>query len=105
MPDLAGWRRERMPALPDTAYFLLAPDWVCEILSATNRAHDLVHKRPICAAAGIAHLWLVDPVEQALEAFALDNGHWRLIAAVEHHDAVCIPPFDAVTFRLADLWD
>ena len=51
------------------------------------------------------HLWLVDPVEQILEAFALDDGHWRLIAAVEHNDPVQIPPFDASTFRLGDLWN
>ena len=60
VPDLAGWRRERMPELPESAYFTLAPDWVCEILSASTRAHDLVHKRPRYAAAGIAHLWLVE---------------------------------------------
>ena len=105
VPDLAGWCRERMPELPDTAYFTLAPDWACEILSPSTRAHDLVHKRPLYAAAAIAYLWLIDPVEQILEAFALADGHWRLIGAVEHDDAVQIPPFDAVTFQLGDLWD
>ena len=105
VPDLAGWRRERMPELPESAYFTLAPHWVCEILSPSTRAHDLVRKRPLYAAAGVAYLWLIDPVEQILEAFALADGHWRLIAAVEHDDAVCIPPFDAITFRLGDLWD
>ena len=105
VPDLAGWRRERMPELPETAYFTLAPDWVCEILSRSTRAHDLVHKRPIYAATGVAYLWLVDPVEQILEAFALADGRWHLITAVEHDDAVQIPPFDALTFRLGNLWD
>ena len=105
VPDLAGWRRERMPELPETAYFTLAPDWACEILSPSTRAHDLVHKRPLYAAAAIAYLWLIDPVEQILEAFTLADRHWRLVAAVEHDDAVQIPPFDAMTFRLGDLWD
>ena len=105
VPDLAGWRRERMTALPETAYFALAPDWICEILSPSTRSVDLVHKRPIYAATRIRYLWLVDPVEQILEAFALDDGQWRLIAAVEHDDAVQIPPFDAITFRLGDLWN
>ena len=105
VPDLAGWRRNRMPELPETAYFTLAPDWICEILSPATRAHDLVHKRPLYAAAGTGYLWLVDPVEQILEAFALAEGQWRLIVAVEHDDAVCIPPFNAVTFRLGELWD
>ena len=105
VPDLAGWRRERMPELPESAYFTLAPDWICEILSPSTRAHDLVHKRPRYAAADVAHLWLIDPTEQILEAFALDGSQWRLIAAVEHDDAVCLPPFDGMTFRLGDLWD
>lgn len=105
VPDLAGWRRERMTALPETAYFTAAADWICEILSPSTRRLDLVHKRPIYAAAATPHLWLIDPAEQILEAFELDGGQWRLIAAVEHDDPVQIPPFDAIRFRLGDLWD
>ena len=105
VPDLAGWRRERMPTLPDSAYFTLAPDWICEILSPSTRKVDLVRKRPIYAHAGIPHLWLIDPIEQILEAFALGDGRWQVIAAVEDDEAVNIAPFEAITFRLGDLWD
>jgi hypothetical protein len=28
VPDLAAWRRERMPAIPNAAFITLAPDWV-----------------------------------------------------------------------------
>ena len=105
VPDLAGWRRKRMPELPDTAYFALAPDWICEILSLSTRKIDLVQKRPVYAEAGVPHLWLIDPIDQILEAFALDAGQWRLIAALENDNAVQIPPFDAITFRLGELWD
>ena len=105
VPDLAGWRRERMPELPDTAYFTLAPDWVCEVLSPSTRKLDLVHKRPIYASAAIAHLWLIDPVERILEAFELHKGQWQLIATVEDDDSVSIAPFEAITFRLSELWD
>ena len=105
VPDLAGWRRERMPALPDTAFFTLAPDWICEILSPSTRKVDLVRKRPIYAHTGIAHLWLIDPIEQILEAFALGDGRWQVIGAVEDDEPVNIAPFEAITFRLGDLWD
>lgn len=105
VPDLAGWRRERMPELPDTAYFALTPDWVCEVLSPSTRKLDLVHKRPSYASAGIVHLWLIDPVERILEAFQLHDGKWQLIATVEDDDPVRIAPFEAVTFSLGDLWD
>ena len=104
VPDLAGWRRERMPDYPDTAYFTLAPDWVCEALSASTRNVDLHEKRPIYALAGVLHLWLVDPADRTLEAFELRNGEWVLIATAKDDDSVSIRPFDAITFSLGDLW-
>ena len=104
VPDLAGWRRERMPDYPDVAYFTLAPDWVCEVLSASTRKIDLHGKRPIYAREGVAHLWLIDPVDRTLEAFELRNGKWVLIATATDDDPVQVRPFEAITFSLADLW-
>ena len=104
VPDLAGWRRERMPGLPEAAYFSLAPDWGCEVLSASTRRLDLHGKRPIYAREGVGYLWLVDPTEHTLEAFELHDGHWVLIASAKDDEPVCIRPFDAVTFSLGDLW-
>ena len=104
VPDLAGWRRERMPDYPDTAYFTLAPDWVCEVLSPSTRKLDLHEKRPLYALAGVGHLWLVDPTDRTLEAFELREGEWVLIATAKDDEPVSIRPFDAITFSLADLW-
>ena len=104
VPDLAGWRRERMPVYPDIAYFTLTPDWVCEVLSPSTRKLDLLGKRPVYAREGVGHLWLVDPVDRTLEAFELHEGRWVLIASAKDDDPVSIRPFDAVTFSLADLW-
>ena len=104
VPDLAGWRRERMPAIPDTAWFELAPDWVCEVLSPSTRQLDLTDKRDIYGANGVRHLWLIDPVDRTLEAFALADGAWRLGAALKADAGVCVAPFEAITFPLAALW-
>ena len=104
VPDLAGWRRERMPELPDAAYFTLAPDWVCEVLSPSTRRLDLQGKRPIHAREGVACLWLIDPTDRTLEAFELREGEWVLIACAKDDEAVSIRPFDAITFSLGDLW-
>ena len=90
VPDLAGWRRERMTELPDTAYFALAPDWVCEVLSASTRRHDLQEKRPVYAREGIGHLWLVEPTDRTLEAFELQKGQWLLIASAKDDDPISI---------------
>ena len=102
--DLAGWRRERMPDYPETAYVTLAPNWVCEVLSASTRKIDLHGKRPVYAREGVTHLWLVDPVDRTLEAFELHDGRWLLIASAKDDDPISIRPFDAITFSLGDLW-
>ncbi len=104
VPDLAGWRRERMPEFPDTAYVTLAPDWVCEVPSASTRRLDLHGKRPVYAREGVAHLWLVDPADRTLEAFELRDRQWVLIGSAKDGEPVSIPPFDVITFSLADLW-
>ena len=104
VPDLAGWRRARMPSYPETAYFTLAPDWVCEILSPSTRKLDLEAKRPVYAREGVRHLWLVDPAERTLEAFELTAGKWARIATAADDESVRIAPFEAVSFNLADLW-
>ena len=103
-PDLAGRRRRPIPKYRDTAYFTLAPDWVCEVLSTTTREHDRQRKRPVDAAATDHHLWLIDPAHQTLEAFELRDGECVLIATAKNDDPVSIGPFDAITFSLGDLW-
>ncbi|MXY38328.1 MAG: Uma2 family endonuclease [Rhodospirillaceae bacterium] len=104
VPDIAGWRRERMPDFPDTAFFTLAPDWVCEVLSPSTRDLDRHGKRPVYAREGVAHLWFIDPVARDLEAFELRDGEWVLIATARNDDPVSIPPFEAITFPLDALW-
>ena len=104
VPDRAGWRRERMPDYPYTAYVTLAPDWVCEVLSPTTRRLDLHGKRPVYAREGVGHLWLVDPLDRTLEAFELRDGHWTLIATAKDDEPISIRPFDAITFSLGELW-
>jgi Uma2 family endonuclease len=104
VPDIAGWRRERLTAYPDTNYFTIAPDWVCEVLSASTEVRDRTSKRRIYAEAGVPYLWLVDPRQQLLEAFQLLNGKWALTGTWRSDDEVRAPLFDAISFSLADLW-
>lgn len=104
VPDLAGWRRERMPSIPEGHRFEIVPDWVCEILSPSTMKKDRVVKLPLYARYGVAHVWLVDPAVQTLEAFELREGRWLLSATLKDDDRVAVPPFDAVEFSLADLW-
>lgn len=104
VPDLAGWRRERLPALPETPWFELAPDWVCEVLSPGTARMDRASKLPIYAAAGVMHVWLVDPDLRTLEALENLDGRWLLLRTFEGSDAVAVAPFAAITSDLSVLW-
>ena len=104
VPDVAGWRRARLPQVPETWDAVIAPDWVCETVADSTRDLDLHGKRPVYAREGIPHLWLVDPVDRTLEAFELHDGQWLLIASAKDDEPVSIRPFDAITFSLGDLW-
>ena len=104
VPDIAGWRRERMPVFPEEAYFTLVPDWVCEILSKSTRKLDLGGKRAIYAREGVRYQWFVDPIERSLEAYELRDEKWVLIDKLYEDAQVSLPPFDAISFNLGDLW-
>ncbi len=104
VPDIAGWRRARMPEAPVTAYFTLTPDWVCEVLSPSTRKLDLGGKRLIYAREGVGFLWLVDPDAHSLEAFELHGTEWVLIDKLFDDASVSLPPFEAISFNLGDLW-
>ncbi|MGE0049312.1 MAG: Uma2 family endonuclease [Acidithiobacillus sp.] len=104
VPDLAGWRRERLPSLPQTAWFAQAPDWVCEVLSPATARIDRVLKLPRYAAAGVGHCWLVDPDVRTLEAYANQDRHWLLLGTWADQDTVSVEPFAAIELNLSHLW-
>ncbi|AWP22292.1 hypothetical protein C4901_02070 [Acidiferrobacter sp. SPIII_3] len=104
VPDLAGWERSHLPALPETAWFELAPDWACEILSPSTARIDRTLKMALYAREAVAHLWLVDPDARTLEAYRLHEGHWLLLTTLKDDDMVRQPPFDTMSFPLASLW-
>lgn len=104
VPDMAGWRRERMPEMPLTPAFDLAPDWVCEVLSPGTAALDRTQKLPIYAREGVTHAWLVDPIEQTLESFRRDGNLWTLVGAWSGDAQVRSEPFESYTLDLASLW-
>jgi Uma2 family endonuclease len=104
VPDLAGWRRERMPVMPEAAAFELAPDWACEVLSPSTAALDRAEKMPIYAREGVSHLWLVDPLAKTLEAYRLENARWTLLGTWRDDARVRIEPFDSLELELGSLW-
>lgn len=104
VPDLAGWRRTRMSAIPLDQGFEVVPDWICEILSPATESKDRQIKMPIYARYGVGSAWLVDPLKKTLEAFELKVGDWRSLGLWREDEEIAVPPFDAVRLALRDLW-
>ncbi|MFT3764491.1 MAG: Uma2 family endonuclease [Minicystis sp.] len=105
VPDVAGWRRERLPELPETAYFALAPDWICEVLSPSTEDTDRNEKMSLYAREGVRHAWLVDPIAKTLEVYTLGPGRvWSKPVLHKGTAPIQIPPFEAVPLDLAALW-
>lgn len=103
VPDLGGWRRERMPQMPEVAFFELAPDWVCEVLSPGRADYDRDIKLPVYARAAVPHVWLVDPALRRLEVLRLGVSGYRVFETCHGDEAVRAEPFDAVELPLGVL--
>jgi len=104
VPDLAGWRQERMPHPPAGAFIDLVPDWVCEILSPSTARVDRVRKLPIYARSEVRHAWLIDPAARTLEVLRLESSRWVLLGAHGEDARVRVEPFDAIEIDLSRLW-
>ena len=104
VPDLAGWRRTRMPTVPTTTYFTVPPDWVCEVLSPSTARLDRQHKLSAYARERVRHAWLVDPVQRTLEVLRLEGHQWVIVSVHSDDDEVRAEPFEATSLSLARLW-
>lgn len=105
VPDLAGWRREITPGLPDVVRVDIIPQWVCEVLSPGTHRRDRVLKVPFYGRAGVRHCWLVDPIAQTLEVLRLEGERWVLAASTGGDETVRLEPFEAIELPLSALWD
>jgi Uma2 family endonuclease len=103
-PDLAGWRRERLPVLPEDEPIRMVPDWVCEILSPSTRRHDLLIKKPYYARIGVSYHWLLDRAARTLTAYRLESGRWLELGTYGDERQAHIEPFDAVAIDVASFW-
>ncbi|MPZ21479.1 MAG: Uma2 family endonuclease [Luteitalea sp.] len=104
VPDLAGWRVERMPELPDVTFSTLAPDWVCEVLSPSTARLDRDKKLGVDGRVHVRHLWLLDPIAKTLEVLVLVGSRWTLQTTYRDNERVRAVPFDAIEIEMAGLW-
>lgn len=104
VPDIAGWRRDRLAGLPDAPGITVIPDWICEVLSPSTEEFDRRTKMPLYGYAGVGHMWLVDPNARRLDAFEFQEGSWTRIESHGGDGLIRVPPFDAIEIDLASIW-
>lgn len=104
VPDLCGWRVDRVPELPDENPIAITPDWCCEILSPTTARDDRRLKLPLYAASGVGHVWLVDPASRLIEVFETRAGKPTLLTTAADDDTTALPPFAELPIELSRLW-
>ena len=104
VPDIAGWRHATLPTLPRTPAVEVAPDWICEILSAGTARLDRAKKLPVYATHRVSWAWIVDPEQQLLEVKRLEARRWSDLAVYAGATPARIPPFDAIEIDLAEIW-
>lgn len=105
-PDLAGWRRERLPDPWDERPIDVVPNWICEVISPSNAGADRVTKRNLYAESGVAHTWIADPLARTLETFRLDPSSrmWGNEGAFDATAVARVPPFEAIELDLARIF-
>ncbi len=107
VPDLAGWHAHRMPDLTgdeDSAFYDVAPDWVCEVLSPSTEARDRIKKMHIYQRERVQHVWLIHPLRRTLEVYRLEGAYYLLLGTFWESDVVRAEPFDAIEIPLQILW-
>jgi Uma2 family endonuclease len=96
-PDVAGWRRERLPERPKGRPIRVRPDWVCEVLSPSTASRDLVEKMQTLRQCEVPHYWIVDPEHETLTVYRwTSDGYIVAIVAGRAQRRVRAEPFDAI---------
>ena len=102
-PDLAGWRRERMPVLRKERPVTVRPDWICEIVSESNRTTDTVKKLRRYHQSGVPHYWILDQLERTLTVHRNGPDGYLIALRAEAHERVRAEPFDAIELQVSVL--
>ena len=103
-PDVAGWRRERLPDPGDLRPIDVVPDGICEITSPSNARRDRVDKARLYLEAGVPFYWIVDPETRVLEALVRDGARWVEAGRFSDGDVVRLAPFEAIEIKITRLF-
>lgn len=102
-PAIAGWRRDRLSTPPKERPVTTRPDWICEIVSASNRQTDTVTKLRCYQEAGVPHFWILDPDARSLTVYRHRPDGYLLVLVAAADERVRAEPFDAIELQVGVL--
>ena len=102
-PDIAGWRRDRLPAPPKERPVTVRPDWLCEVVSESNRTVDVVTKLRRYHQAGVPHYWILDQVDRTLTVHRHTADGYLVALRASADERVRAEPFDAIELQVGAL--
>lgn len=103
-PDLAGWRRDKVPARPTGSPIATLPDWICEVISPGNASNDTVKKLSVYQRHQVGHYWLLDPRDETLTVLRWGPQGYILLLSAGRGDKVRAEPFDAIELPVGVLF-
>jgi Uma2 family endonuclease len=103
-PDVLGWRREHCPARPTGTPVTVRPDWICEVVSASNANDDTIKKLRLYHRVAVPYYWIVDPRDATLTVMRWHPDGYVTLQRAERGEVVRAEPFDAVELALGTLF-
>jgi len=77
-PDIAFFGVEKAADFVKSQWKYPAPDFVAEVLSNSTENRDRGIKKDDYEAHGVAEYWIIDPIEETVEQYFLQNGQYKL---------------------------
>ncbi len=103
-PDLAGWRRARVPERPQGSPLRARPDWICLVMARSSEYDEAAQRAELFQRSGVPFYWAVDVERATLTSYRLVGGSYARAVHAARWQFVRAEPFDAIEIRMGALF-
>jgi Uma2 family endonuclease len=104
-PDLLFFTQARRHLVQLDRPTDVSPDLAIEILSPSTSTHDRTRKQAMYVRFGVGEYWIVDPVDETIEVFVIEQGVYRLAQMVGRYDTASSPTIDGLAVDTSQVFD
>ena len=83
----------------------VSPDLTIEIVSPSTSTHDRTRKQAMYARFGVPEYWIVDPADETIEIFVLEDGVYRLVSMIGRYDTASSTTIDGLAVDTSQVFD